>query len=181
MPRQYINYTCSLSTAVHLPPSTPAIMQGKDWYLVADLAHLTNECWPSKHLTLARLNLFQETKKFIEGLVQGCNISIATALKILQSCTKPSVCAFFKMHHQFSKLRWWRYLTFLLIKDKDLFILHRQCLGCWWLGNLWSQGINRNGIFFYFSRNILVSMPKELIMLMKKLMVTFMTWQPQAN
>ena len=27
----------------------------------------------------------------IDGLVQGCSISIANALEILQSCTKPSV------------------------------------------------------------------------------------------
>ena len=28
----------------------------------------------------------------IDGLVQDCNISIANALEILQSCTKPSKC-----------------------------------------------------------------------------------------
>ena len=30
--------------------------------------------------------------KYIDGLVQDCSISIANALEILQSCTKPSIC-----------------------------------------------------------------------------------------
>ena len=29
---------------------------------------------------------------YIDGLVQDCSISIANALEILQSCTKPSIC-----------------------------------------------------------------------------------------
>ena len=29
----------------------------------------------------------------IDGLVQGCSISIALAMEILQSCTKPLICA----------------------------------------------------------------------------------------
>ena len=37
---------------------------------------------------------FETTKfrKYIDGLVQGCNIFIANALEILQSYTKPSIC-----------------------------------------------------------------------------------------
>ena len=29
---------------------------------------------------------------YIDGLVQDCSISIANALELLQSCTKPSTC-----------------------------------------------------------------------------------------
>ena len=29
---------------------------------------------------------------YIDGLVQGCSISIANAMEILQSCTKSSIC-----------------------------------------------------------------------------------------
>ena len=31
------------------------------------------------------------SKMYIDGLVQDCSISIANALEILQSCTKPSI------------------------------------------------------------------------------------------
>ena len=31
---------------------------------------------------------------YIDGLVEDCNISIANALEILQSCTKPSILSF---------------------------------------------------------------------------------------
>ena len=46
----------------------------------------------------------------------------------------------------FSTLRWQRYLKFYLMEDKDLFILHSQYQGCWWLGYLRSQGISSKGI-----------------------------------
>ena len=41
----------------------------------------------------------------IDGLVQDCSISIANALEIPQSCTKPSICTFVSMA-QFIKI--WR-------------------------------------------------------------------------
>ena len=31
------------------------------------------------------------SRGYIDGLMQGCNISIANALETLQSCTKPSI------------------------------------------------------------------------------------------
>ena len=34
----------------------------------------------------------------------------------------------------------------VLLEDNDLFILNRQCNGCWWLGDRRSQGISSNGI-----------------------------------
>ena len=33
-----------------------------------------------------------EAIQYIDGLMQDCSISIASALEILQSCTKPSPC-----------------------------------------------------------------------------------------
>ena len=35
----------------------------------------------------------------IDGLVQECSNSIANALELRQSCTKPSICGFIKMLH----------------------------------------------------------------------------------
>ena len=35
----------------------------------------------------------------IDGSVQGCSISIANALEILQSCTNPSICKYFLRMH----------------------------------------------------------------------------------
>ena len=43
-------------------------------------------------------------------------------------------------------LRWWRYLKSILVKANDLFILHNQYLGCWWPGDIKSQGISSHGI-----------------------------------
>ena len=34
----------------------------------------------------------QVADDYIDGLVQDCNISIANALEILQSCTEPPIC-----------------------------------------------------------------------------------------
>ena len=45
------------------------------------------------------LEVWQHIWEQIDGLVQDCSISIANALKILQSCTKPSRCE--KM------IKWW--------------------------------------------------------------------------
>ena len=39
----------------------------------------------------------------------------------------------------------WRYLKSFLVKDNDLFMLHIQYHGYWWLGNTWSQGISSHG------------------------------------
>ena len=38
--------------------------------------------------------------QYIHGLVQGCSISIASAMEILQSCTKPSICV------RYSTVQW---------------------------------------------------------------------------
>ena len=35
---------------------------------------------------------WKQKQCYICGLVQDCSISIANALEILQSCTKPSIC-----------------------------------------------------------------------------------------
>ena len=42
--------------------------------------------------TLYINGLMQDCSIPIDGLVQNCSISIANALEILQSCTKPSIC-----------------------------------------------------------------------------------------
>ena len=43
----------------------------------------------------------------INGLVQDCSISIANALKILHSCTKPSLCLLHNWMHIWTKYRTW--------------------------------------------------------------------------
>ena len=43
----------------------------------------------------------------VEGLVQDCNISLANALELLQSCAKPSICLVCSVFHLwFEKLRY---------------------------------------------------------------------------
>ena len=64
----------------------------------------------------------------IDGLVQDCSNSIATALELLQSCTKSS--------------RWKNSFAW---NTKDLVILHSQCCGCWCIGDARSQGISSYG------------------------------------
>ena len=39
-----------------------------------------------------------------------------------------------------------RWVRNLLMEDKDMFIQHSYCHGCWWLGDTKSQGISSHGI-----------------------------------
>ena len=48
--------------------------------------------WRSKYSVVCRF--LKERRKYIDGLVQDCSNSIANALELLQSCTKPSIYAF---------------------------------------------------------------------------------------
>ena len=38
-------------------------------------------------------SLAQMLNEYLDGLVQDCSNSIANALELLQSCTKPSICS----------------------------------------------------------------------------------------
>ena len=48
--------------------------------------------WRSKYSVVCRF--LKERRKHINGLVQDCSNSIANALELLQSCTKPSIYVF---------------------------------------------------------------------------------------
>ena len=48
---------------------------------------VTHYLWCSIYVCVICYNV-----SYIDGLVQDCSISIANALEILQSCTKPSIC-----------------------------------------------------------------------------------------
>ena len=39
-----------------------------------------------------RYPIHREKQAYIDGLEQDCSNSIANALELLQSCTKPSIC-----------------------------------------------------------------------------------------
>ena len=43
---------------------------------------------------VAAISFHMFSVKYIDGLVQYCSNSIANALELLQSYTKPSICAF---------------------------------------------------------------------------------------
>ena len=45
-------------------------------------------------LAFYELNAFAEAQTYIDGFVQDCSNSIAYALELLQSCTKPSISLF---------------------------------------------------------------------------------------
>ena len=51
-----------------------------------------------------QVNLSKPHEAYIDGLVQGCSISSALALEIMQSCTKPLICICGMGHHEF---RYW--------------------------------------------------------------------------
>ena len=50
------------------------------------------------------------------------------------------------IYNHFSVLRKLRQLKSFLLDDKELFIPHNQYHGCWWPGNIRSQGISNHGI-----------------------------------
>ena len=51
---------------------------------------------------LPHLHLIHFIGAYIDGLVQGCSNSSALAMKLLQSCTKPSICINGLGHHGYS-------------------------------------------------------------------------------
>ena len=75
------------------------------WYVIRSISLITKPCVPSKALCSIQITLltcwredlwpfYQEktiVKWHIDGLVQDCGNSIAKALELLQSCTKPSI------------------------------------------------------------------------------------------
>ena len=62
----------------------------------------------------------------INGLVQNCSISIANALEILQSCTKPSLCLLHNWMRVWTKYRTWvcfrRHFQVYFLERKKLFV-----------------------------------------------------------
>ena len=93
-------------------------------------------------LTLYLLYCFEETEKYINGLVQDCSISSALAMKILQSCIKPSIHVY--SYHSFyhsSTLSWHIQLKSLM-EEKDPIMSRSKCNGCWWPGDMSSHDID---------------------------------------
>ena len=68
----------------------------------------------------------------IDGLVQDCSNSIANALELLQSCTKPSIsCIIFFLFHQMFQRNdyWWKV---------GIIIMYQET-GSWWHGERFLQ------------------------------------------
>ena len=57
------------------------------YYCRKFITYLANLCWWMRF----RVGLVEGVMPYTDGLVQGCSISIANALEILQPCTKPSI------------------------------------------------------------------------------------------
>ena len=64
---------------------------------------------------------------YIDGLVQDCSNSIANAMELLQSCTKPSICTVLEIHI----IWWWKHLKSIisaLYPQSAVFISQDQSL-----------------------------------------------------
>ena len=58
------------------------------------------------------------TCMYIDGLVQDCSISTAYALEILQSCIKPSICAYSDINNKYHEwvIPWYLVPLFVFVK-----------------------------------------------------------------
>ena len=121
-------------------------------------------CWihfrKHKHICISLHSLTM--KYYIDCSVQDCSIPMANTLEILQSCTKPLTCGW---NHQYrliaetqSQRRQAHHLSqkVSIMAADDLAtsgakasavtypILQSQYHGCWWPGDIRSQGISSN-------------------------------------
>ena len=72
----------------HIPPDS------KDHRITVDKISLRHLCVGSisNQRRSKGLCYLGQTDAYFDGLVQDCSNSIANALELLQSCTKPSIC-----------------------------------------------------------------------------------------
>ena len=88
---------------IYMRHSASVSYMGNEWYHWSGLFlcfrphlsfdHKMHNMWYLVMSTMNSSDLIWLHKACIDGLVQDCSNSIANALELLQSCTKPSICA----------------------------------------------------------------------------------------
>ena len=87
-------YLCDLDIGLHADLQrfpAPLLITNSEVIMLLKALLLTSACEQRYQVDMFPVHFTAIAWLYIDGLVQACSISIANALEILQSCTKPSI------------------------------------------------------------------------------------------